>query len=196
MKATKILLAATIAALLSLCTTRAAISLSGDVTTTGGTFEITQDITLTITTAGNVWFLAFSDWVTNSDSFSYISLSPTTLSYKLNGVTYESSQSMPLYDNNAVQISDLGPNDGFMSLATINVSQGDTLTILSGTWTTSGNPDFNPEAIQTFTGDVFVTDGSGNALSALTPVPEPSTWAALAGISALGLALVYRRRSK
>ncbi len=73
---------------------------------------------------------------------------------------------------------------------------GQTLTILAQTHTYSGNSTFNPATKQVFTGDVFLANTFGEAMSSpvsLSSVPEPSEWAAAAGVGLLGFA-VWRRR--
>ncbi|MGF1453482.1 MAG: hypothetical protein ACFB21_15575 [Opitutales bacterium] len=55
--------------------------------------------------------------------------------------------------------------------------------------TLNGNDSFNPQAIQTFSGSLFLTDSSGNLLSGVVPGP-----AAIAGLFGLAALLIARRR--
>ncbi len=196
MIATNTLFVAGIAAFLSLSAARAAIVLSGDVLTTGGTFEITQDITITVTTTGNGKTLVFKDWVTSDDSAHAVDFTEASLNYQINGGSVQSTTLDLVADNFAFPATnDIGPNDGYIYFNDIAVTAGDILTVKSGSWATSGKAGFNPEAIQTYTGEVFLMTGNGEALSGGVVVPEPSTWAALCGAGMLGLALWRRHKA-
>lgn len=173
---------------------RAIISFSGPITTTGGDIEITESFDVTITTGGSIQVVVLDDWVTSDGSNSGLTVSPSSLSYRINGGAVQSVSIDSVWDNLGNPNNDVAPNDGYFLLTfPLPVLLNDVITFEVQSWSTGSNIDWNPEAIQAFNGNAFVADSGGNALSALTPVPEPSAYAALAGIVALGLAVCRRR---
>jgi hypothetical protein len=93
---------------------------------------------------------------------------------------------------------DLTQNDGYLYMTTpISLSLGDVFTLKAATYTLAANslpPGFNPQAQQSFTGNMFLINVSGVRLSgdsSAGPVPEPGSTmlGALAGLS-----LLRRRR--
>jgi hypothetical protein len=177
-----------------------AVIVSGDVDVTGGTgsLEITHDIEFTITSSGNLFFVVFDDWVGTSDGgLTALGDSPAALlSYRIDGGSIQTRALGNLYDNN-LNAGSIDPRDGFFVLESgLSLVAGQTLTILAQTHTYSGNSTFNPAAKQVFTGDVFLASSSASVMSSpvsLSSVPEPSEWAAAAGVGLLGFA-VWRRR--
>ena len=77
----------------------------------------------------------------------------------------------------------LEPNDGYLLFnATFAVDAGNPLTLSAGTYALAAASGFNPQATQTFTGNLFVGNVTGVQVSNLVPagnVPEPGTWALL-----------------
>ena len=74
------------------------------------------------------------------------------------------------------------------------------MTLLAGTYTLGAVSGFNPQATQTFTGNMFLSNGNSARISnivAAGPVPELSTWAlpGLGGTGLLGLTLRRRPRA-
>ena len=177
-----------------LTTATAAIVVVAPTASTPGSFEITEDITFTITASGAVSFFAFDNWVTTPDPQTSVSFSPT-LSLSLNGGAF--TEGGAFYDNVGFPIGNLTANDGFIYInSPLSVVAGDTVTLKAGSYSLPLNSGFNPLVTQTFTGDMFLTNGSGVRLSENTPaaIPEPSSAALLFGVvSAFAMA---RRRSR
>ncbi len=190
MKALPLLAAA---ALLSLSQARGAVIVSGDVA--GGSafsVEFTQSVTFTITSGSSVAGIAFDEWVTSDGHRTGTNLIPSGVAYTLNGGSVQYTSNTLLWDNQATPSGDLSANDGWVNVLGIAVNPGDTLIIQAQTINTSHSGAlFNSEIAGAFSGDMYLIDVSGNALTALTPVPEPST--ALLGLLAGGLLLRRRR---
>lgn len=165
-----------------------------------GTVQITAPITFTVLGAGTFRNIVMKDWVTSDGSFSGVGFT-SGLSYSINGGAAQTASVSEIYDNFTSSFHDFSPGDGFFKLDDlhdISVNPGDTFSLLTGSYTTYGNDRFNPLAIQTFTGNLFLIDVNGDALSGVvaagSAVPEPATDAALAGLAVLSLAFVSRRR--
>lgn len=172
----------------------AIINVAGDFSTAGdASVQITQNVTLTVTTAGNFSGLVFDEWVATDDSVNQVDMSDLTFS--LNGGAAQFTQSTSLIDNYNNTFSSLTPNDGFFFFDPILVSLGDTVTFSVQTVSNTGaiagmNPALDGPP---FSGQAFLMDSNGNRISNLTPVPEPATAGLLLGGVALGL-LYFRRR--
>ncbi len=178
---------------------QSAVIISGGINVNGGTgsLEITHDIEFTITTSGFTSTLVFDNWVGASDGgLNAVLDNPAALlSYRIDGGTTQTTAINGLYDNHHA-LGLIDQTDGFLLFSSISVVAGQTVTIPAQTHTFSGNSDFNGNAVQVFTGDVFLSTTSGAVRSSavsLSSVPEPSEWAAAAGVGLLGFA-VWRRR--
>ena len=202
-KYTCALLVSAVATALSAPAARAYIRTSGgasfDTGTPTPTIQITAPITLTIATTGNVSFLAFDEWVTNDGSATNVLGTPSgqLLSYTLAGTAGTASITR-LADNLNGTLGSITANDGYIVFtSSFNVTAGQTLTIQPDTFTFGSNSNFNPNTPLAFTGNIYLANNTGMALTAPTSVdqvPEPSTWAALlAGAGMLGFALRRRR---
>lgn len=170
----------------------AAIIVSGNIRTQGApcTFEITTDIHVNITqnAAGTFVLFVFDDWVTSDGARTDLPLNPQ-LAFSLNGSNF--SYPASLGDNLSVSLKSISSGDGFAYIVTPRtLVVGDVLTLKAGSYTFSGDTEFNRTTAKTFTGKLFVADNDGTMLSQLTSVPEPS--AALLGL--LGAGLMLRRR--
>lgn len=178
--------------LAQIATTHAAIVVVAPTESSAGSFVITDDITFSITTSGSASFFVFDDWVATPDSQTSVSFSPA-LSLSLNGGG-SFTENGAFYDNVGFPIGNLTANDGFIQIySPISVVEGDTVTLKAGAYVLSLGAGFNPLTNQTFTGDIFVANGSGVQLSSVqTAIPEPSAAAFLFGL--VSVACVFARR--
>ena len=145
---------------------------------TGNTIEITSPLTYTITASGNWRIFVFDEAVTTdgsgtsvgctglqvSDCFIKMQSLTFRLQYTIGGTS--ASTSSVFVDNGAVA-SDLSANDGYISFnPSIAVTAGQTIVIPAQTITCGGAAGFNPQYNSlVFTGNTFLTDGSGNKIS-------------------------------
>ena len=169
----------------------ASIIISGNVTDPFGifTFQITEDISLDIETAGDAYMFVFDEWVTSDSLPVNVHDNPNTASLimQVNGGSENSYAVNSLFDNYNRALGDVTANDGFLYLDNfIAVSEGGTVTIKAATYTFNGSAGFNDDAVGTFSGNVFLAGSSGLRVSSIEAVPEPAT-AGLLGISALVL---------
>ncbi|MDP0498510.1 MAG: PEP-CTERM sorting domain-containing protein [Verrucomicrobiota bacterium JB022] len=181
-----------------------AINLSPEILTTGGTLEFTNDLTFTISTDGTVDYIAFDEW-SASYTTQRLAYSSGSISYQINDGPVLSAGAYYLYDSVYSDWNDLSAYDGILAIDSIFVSVGDTLTFFATSIEFDPEPEFNPAGIGEFTGDVFLASMfasrmsgniSANGAPEPTPVvPEPSTYAALAGLATLGFAFWRRRKA-
>jgi hypothetical protein len=173
---------------------QAALVVVAPTSSTNGSLTITNDITFTISTAGNAALFALDEWVTsdgtqNGSPFAALAIS-------LNGAA-PFTRDGELFDNLNSTAGAVTPNDGYLFFGpTFGVAIGDTVTLKAGTYTLGATPGFNPQANQTFTGNMFIADNSGTQLSnivAASAVPEPTTIGLLAVGGITGLAVARRR---
>ena len=164
-----------------------AISITGNVSE--GTGVITWDShRWTATESGNVQFLVFDDWVDTLVPGDR--LTTGDLGTIRNLTTGEEVIQTRLFDNFNANSQDFTFNDGFTSLdISLTVAPGDVIFWEAGSAVLSASPGFNQPS-NTFTGDVFLSNGSFLSAAA-TVVPEPSSSLLLVGGS---LAYCLRRR--
>jgi hypothetical protein len=140
--------------------------------------------------------LVFDEWVTSDGSQTAPSLAGQTVTFSRGGTTTQVGL-QSLNDNLARTAGAMTSNDGFLLFSGYAVTAGDTVTIKAGSWSFSGAALFNPQTVQTFTGNVFLANALGSALSSpisAGPVPEPGQYAQVAGVGVLGWALLRRFR--
>jgi hypothetical protein len=174
----------------------ASIILSGDIATTGGTLTLTEDISFNIEAGNAVRGLAFENWVTTYDGTRNTEpLTPSSFRYTIDFGSEQTAMVNSLRDN--YPTGEISNTDGYILLTnSFPVSAGQTLTIVAQSWTMGASTTFNPQAIGTFTGDVFLFNNDAERFATTTAVPEPSTWAAFSGLGALGFVMLRRRRRR
>jgi hypothetical protein len=169
----------------------AAITVVAPTSTTAGSFNITSDITFTVSNAGTVLAIIIDEWVISDGSRNSTNFSPNLLLSVNNAPAISFITSFS--DNLNADGGALSSNDGFLFLPSgLAVDFGDTVTLLAGVYALSPVAGFNPQASQTFTGNVFFADTSAARLSSNVAVPEPS----ITGLLLSGVALTALRRSR
>lgn len=165
-----------------------------------GSISITAPITFEVyADATEVVYLVLDEWVTTDGSMAFIytdselETGGSMIDYSVNGQATQSGKFSYLIVNPDESSGDVTPKDGLMDLSSINFSSGNQLTLFAKTWSGRALGEVNPEAYQTFTGNVFLTNNIGERISNIVAVPEPAAFAALASLGALGLALTRRR---
>ena len=160
---------------------------------TPGSFQITNDVTFTITTSGTARVFLLDEWVTSDGSRTFASYSPALL-LSINGAAPVSFGTAIFVDNFAGVIGQITANDGYFYTANdIPVAVGDTMTLKVGTFSVAATSGFNPQATRTFIGNMFVTDVNGVKLSNTVGVPEPAAAALLLVGASAGLLRRQRR---
>ena len=189
MKALPLVLAA---AMLVCSQARGAIVVSGDVAAGTGQFEITENITFNVLSTGILYGIVFDEWVSATDGHNTTPpVTPSSFSYTLNGGPVLTSTFYNVSDNYNTTLGGMTPNDGYTNFDGLAVNAGDVLVIQAGVWSLAANPQFNPDAVGTFTGDVFGFTGGIAVITDVVTVPEPSS--ALLAFMAAGLFLRRRR---
>lgn len=134
--------------------------------------------------------IIFDEWVI-SDGVQWGVPVSTALVHLLNGAL--GMAAFKLFDNFAVNIADITANDGYFYGNVSAFAAEDVFVLKAGTYSLAAESSFNPQATQTFTGDMFLTDATGVRISDNVPVPEPAT----AALLAVGLcATTFRRRAR
>lgn len=186
------------AALVALCPIgNAAIIVTGNPNQAGTvTVESTTELNFAITTSGNVFGIAFDDWVASSDGGNNTLSGSSSISYRINGGS-PIAHSVPVFvDNfNGNVGSSLTARDGAVGWSSvISVTAGQIVTVSPFTLTFSGQSgaNFNPLTIGTFTGNAFLFSTTGDRLSSFVStaaVPEPAEEAACAGLGLMAFGL-------
>jgi hypothetical protein len=182
-------------------TVRAAVVVVGPTASNAGSLTITQDITFTITTGvtgGDVnFFFVLDEWVISDGGRDLATIPPLLIS--LNGGaprTYGSIGSFggEIVDNFTGDLGFLTPDDGyFYYFGSPNLKTGDTVTLEAATYPIAPVSGFNPQATQTFTGNLFMATSNGPFSNTVAAAPEPVSGAFLA---MGGLPLFVRRRRR
>lgn len=160
--------------------------------TTNGSFQITSDITFTVTANGNANVFVLDNWVTSDNSWTFANYSPDLL-ISING-SASSSYAGRISDNFTFDAAQLSANDGYLvPNIGISVVSGDTVTLKAGTYALGAVEGFNPQATQTFSGNMFITDVVGVQLSNIVAVPEPSP---IYLVLAVGFKILLMRRDR
>lgn len=167
--------------------------------TAPGSLTITTDITFQITGSGNASMFVFDEWVT-SDGAQNGSSNLDYSSYATYPIHHNNSPlSTPLNlfqtDNTTFSSGHVTPNDGILALiGSFAVVSGDTVTLKAGDLIIPAMSGFNPQATQTFVGNMFLADTNYLQLSDPVVVPEPSVTALVLGLGALAFGI--RRRAR
>lgn len=183
-------------AALGIFSASASIIVSGDITDNFSTFtlQISEDITFDVVNSGDVYILAFDEWVA-SDGGPQVNPYDNPDAYlmmQVNDGSVNPYSIESLSDNFDSDFGDMTANDGYIYLDdSLSVLMGNTVTIKAATYTFKGLEGFNEDAIGTFSGNVFLANATGNRLSTSEAVPEPAT-AGLLGISVGALWLIRR----
>ena len=176
----------------------AQIIISGNTGAGGtGTLTIVSDLTFTISRSASLANLVFDEWVSSDGVRTTVSfVTGSKISYELNGVPGTRTINS-LNDNYAQTFTPaLTANDGSIFFSSFSVTTGSTFVLKAGSWNFNGNASFNPDAMGTFTGNVFLSNGANQFMSepvSAVPVPEPAAYGLLAGAAFFGLALGRRR---
>ncbi len=161
-----------------------------------GSLTITEDITLTIAVAGNAANLVLDEWLTSDGLLTRRSVSPAFM-YSVNSGAIMNGVNSELIDNSAGGFANaITIHDGvlvFHGGLGVAVIIGNLFTLKSGVFSLPPVAGFNPQATQTFTGNVFLTTTNGVRLSGNVLIPEPSS--ALLGLCGIGF-LLPRRASR
>jgi hypothetical protein len=183
--------------------TQASIILTLPTISTTGSLQITEDINFQITTTGFFQAIILDEWVVSNFSTHTIGgspyFTPDSIEYEING-SLQTVGIQGILDNWAGFISDATPNDGSLIFDhVIEVTVGQVLTIKAGNYTFGPGLDmvesgFNPQGNQTFSGNVFLVDGSLNRVSdtVALAVPELSQ-TLLLGFGGIVMMLCRRR---
>jgi hypothetical protein len=174
---------------------QASISITGNPADGTGIFSINQDITFNISSSGSADLIVFKNFVLASDGTQTGIGLTGNFTFELNGVPTIASV-YGISDNEAVQVADIAPVDGYFYFTGVGVKPGDTLTIKACSFAVPEIGAFNPDAVGDFDGEVFIADTYGVAHSTITQldaVPEPSAFL-MVGLGAVGV--LVRRRGK
>ncbi len=178
----------------------AAILITPPTNTTPGSLQITHDITVAVTTAGEANMLVLDNWVTWAGSYANASVTPL-LNILHNGAAVPVAYSLMV--DNAGTGGTLDSGDGYLGFATndntlagYQVVPGDTLTIQAGTYTlTTGMLAFNVPAGGVYEGNVYLANWNAVPLSQAIAVPETGTIGLLA-LGAVGAGFSRRRAGR
>lgn len=184
-----------VASLILPAAAHAAIVVVAPTSSTSGSFTITQDITFTLNTgiaAGGSLLFVLDEWVISDGGRTDDNFAPQ-LSISLNGGASQTYGSGNFSDNLNSTSGNVTPNDGFFYASGSHpaLSSGDTVALLAGSYSLPAISNFNLQATQTFTGNLFMANNAtGVRVSDIVAAPEPGTAALLLG----GLALLTSRR--
>jgi len=150
---------------------------------------------VTLGTGGTVRFV-LDNWVTFDGSYTGSGFD-RTIELATNGVSGPSVGPTFMYDNFPSNVPStnpvLTPGDGYFLVEGFPaVNAGDTVTLTPATYTLGMTDSFNPQATQTFTGNMFIASDHAKLSNDVSAVPEPTS-AALLG---LGLCAVLGARRK
>jgi len=194
MKRTTLLLSTLAFLTLGLRPARAAIVVIAPTPTTAGSLVITQDIVIPVTVSGPAQLLVFDNWVPTSDGGAHTSALGASVQYTINGGSSQTATNATLTDNAVTPLFDVTASDGYFTFPTFfAVTIGNVVTFTAGTYPLAATSFFNPQATQTFTGNVFLANNFAARLSNNIAVPEPNT-AALCGLGLLLGGAVRRHR--
>jgi hypothetical protein len=181
-----------IAALLSLscASSQAAVSIVAPTASTNGSVQFPADISFLIISPGfSGIYLILDEYVVSDGTNTFSNPVVNDIMVSINGGSASAAGAI-FFDNAADPMDPPLENDGyFYFTGSFPVIPGDILTIKAGTITYGAVGNFNPQATQTFTGNMFLLNGFTGAVMGV-PVPELGT----ATLSLLAAAALLRRR--
>jgi hypothetical protein len=168
---------------------------------TTGSVVFTQDISFTVTTAGQFDRIVLNEWVISDGNLNEApgGFLPSLLNYNLNGGPVLTVGLNGIADNYAVTTNEVTHNEGYIQISPpISLAVNEVFTVKAATYvlgTGSIPAVFNSQGNQSFTGGAFLSTNLGVRLSDMTPlgaVPVPSRTILLA----IGLASMMSRRRR
>jgi hypothetical protein len=177
----------------SAAVSRGAVIVSGNVSTNGApcTLTITDDITLQLNTP-NFKFgstdveLVFQNWSSATSTATTSITLGQSITVSVDG--FPTQFTAYLVEGWVFADNDISSHDAYLGITLPLYPAGTTITYNAGTYAFTGSSSYSPNVVQSFTGNMFLTDGYAYRISDI--VPEPST--ALLGL--LGVTALFGRR--
>lgn len=171
----------------------AAIILTGNPGQAGGTLQSDAELTFTLTSSGDIYAIIFDNWVSADDGRLNERFGTGSITYRIDGGSPATvSGTVGLIDNVVRAIGSVSPRSGALAFdgGSIPASAGQTITFSPFTLSLTSDSNFNPLALGSFTGNVFLIDtGNDRITPSIAAVPEPEEEAACAALGLMGFGL-------